>query len=46
MERWIRLQGVSVLMSVNLREWQYKDTVDVIGDQAGRLSRRVGRALV
>ena len=29
----IRLQGVSVLVSVNLREWQHKDTVDEIGDQ-------------
>ena len=29
----IKLQGVSVLKSVNSREWQYKDTVDEIGDQ-------------
>ena len=29
----IKLQGASVLVSVNLREWHYKDTVDGIGDQ-------------
>ena len=27
------LQGVSLLVSVNLREWQYKDSLDEIGDQ-------------
>ena len=29
----IRLQGVSVLMSVVLREWQFKDTLGAIEDQ-------------
>ena len=29
----IKLQARSVLISVNLREWQYKDTLDEIGDQ-------------
>ena len=32
-EEVIKLQGVSVLISVNWREWQYKDTLDEIGDQ-------------
>ena len=43
----IKLQGVSVLISVSLREWQFKDTVDEIGDLVcGRLARRMGRAQV
>ena len=29
----IRLHGISVLMSVTLREWQYKEVLDEIEDQ-------------
>ena len=32
-EEMIKLQGVSVSVSVNVREWQCKDTVDEIKDQ-------------
>ena len=40
-----KLQGVSVLMSITLWEWQYKDTLDEIEDRCvGQLGPRVGRA--